>query len=406
MIQIFIYSGGITIIRIDISKIENWRNILELHKEYIETRIFPKLIKEINSDILYILLGSDNKEIDGEIIKKQLLKLTLGKKEQWNEFIERYKEKIETPDYKVRNEFMRNKSHCENIIKSIRKKFEEKKEEQDILDKLSERISQGNYTLEERLTLEEKNIIIKNIIDDSTTKIIKKIEGVFNYKEFGQGTKWNRNIFLTLTGIEVCPYCNRQYITSFNIDEHNRTTADLDHYYAQSKYPFLALSIYNFIPSCAICNRTFKNDCDEEVVYPYDECFDDDEVKFITNFNSGNEFTYLIGEDLRFNLEFNKIEKCNVERAERIKNSKKVFKLENVYSNNKQYVRDLIKRFYYYNEKWIEEIENTYGSRLSLSRNEIVELEFGNYLTPENFNKKPLAKLTKDILDELGLNIE
>ncbi|WP_238861109.1 hypothetical protein [Clostridium sp. YIM B02569] len=395
----------VIIIRIDISKIENWRKVIEFHKDYVENNILPKLIENINSDISYILLGV-NELTDKEMINKQLLKLTLGKKEQWTEFIERYNKKILTPEYIIRNEFEKSNSYSKNIIENIRKRFKDKQDEIIILNKLGEKINKGTYTPDKKLSLEEKREIMNGLINDSSVEIIKKIEAIFNYKEFGQGTKWNRNIFLTLTGVEVCPYCNRQYITSFNIDEQNRTTADLDHYYSQSKYPFLALSIYNFIPSCAICNRNFKNDSDKEVMYPYDECFDDEDVKFITDFNDKNEFTYLIGEDLKFNLELTEGKKNNEEKFKRIENSKNVFNLENVYFSNKSYVKDLIKRFYYYNEKWIDEVENTYGSILSLNRTEIIELEFGNYLSAENFSKKPLAKLTKDILDELGLNIE
>lgn len=48
------------------------------------------------------------------------------------------------------------------------------------------------------------------------------------------------------------------------------------------------MSLYNFIPSCQICNRTFKLDessYEKDILYPYKEGFDDDEfnVKFKTS---------------------------------------------------------------------------------------------------------------------------
>ncbi|MDQ7066856.1 MAG: hypothetical protein Q9M40_01995 [Sulfurimonas sp.] len=48
--------------------------------------------------------------------------------------------------------------------------------------------------------------------------------------------------------LSVCPYCNRN--TIYNITNKNRRTSDLDHFYPKSKYPFLAVSFYNLIPSC------------------------------------------------------------------------------------------------------------------------------------------------------------
>ena len=217
------------------------------------------------------------------------------------------------------------------------------------------------------------------------------MKSIFNYERFSNSKKWNRNEFLNLLGIEVCPYCNRQYITVFNKENKNRSTADLDHYYAQSEYPFLALSIYNFIPSCAICNRNFKKARNEEIIYPYDECFEDIDLKFTTKFNEDSDFTYLLGEDLKFDLVFTEVSKEDEEKINRAQNSKEIFNLENVYQSHKIYVQGLIKRFYFYNESWIEEIVTTYGAILSLDRKDIIELQFGNYLSVDDFKQKAIS---------------
>ena len=77
-------------------------------------------------------------------------------------------------------------------------------------------------------------------------------------------------------GVSVCPYCNRQYVTNYESDNDEKTSADLDHYYCKSRYPFLALSVYNFVPSCQICNTLFKGDKDfylEEHINPHKGTF-------------------------------------------------------------------------------------------------------------------------------------
>jgi len=107
---------------------------------------------------------------------------------------------------------------------------------------------------------------------------------LFPYKKLLDDKDWNRHKLLSLMEIEVCPYCQRNYISSFEENDDKRITADLDHFYPKSLYPFLALSLYNFIPSCQICNSRFKGTKDTyNSVYPYEESFDDLGAKFETS---------------------------------------------------------------------------------------------------------------------------
>ena len=82
-----------------------------------------------------------------------------------------------------------------------------------------------------------------------------------------------RHQIMSKMRIPVCPYCNRQYVTLYrDSGNHQKTTADLDHFYAKSIYPYLALCVYNFVPSCQICNSRFKGDVDfyeTPHLYPY-----------------------------------------------------------------------------------------------------------------------------------------
>ena len=67
---------------------------------------------------------------------------------------------------------------------------------------------------------------------------------LFCYKKFQDGNKnWGRHKLLFLMEIEVCPYCQRNYISSYEENNSKKTTADLDHFYPKSLYPFLAFSL-------------------------------------------------------------------------------------------------------------------------------------------------------------------
>ena len=77
------------------------------------------------------------------------------------------------------------------------------------------------------------------------------LNSVFKYKNFA-----NRKIAYHISikrNVTVCPYCNRQYVFTV-IPSKGRVRPQFDHYFPKKDYPYLALSLYNLIPSCSICN--------------------------------------------------------------------------------------------------------------------------------------------------------
>lgn len=70
--------------------------------------------------------------------------------------------------------------------------------------------------------------------------------------------------------------------------------AVLDHYYDKGKYPYLALSFYNLIPSCNICNSKFKTTIDFKEIphlHPYEDSFNEKAKfsQFFSNVDSENK---------------------------------------------------------------------------------------------------------------------
>jgi hypothetical protein len=54
--------------------------------------------------------------------------------------------------------------------------------------------------------------------------------------------------------------------------------ASLDHFYDKDTYPFLAISIFNLVPCCHICNSKFKhtkNFYNLEDLHPYEDSFNE-----------------------------------------------------------------------------------------------------------------------------------
>ena len=61
-----------------------------------------------------------------------------------------------------------------------------------------------------------------------------------------------------LIGIKTCCYCNSSYINVYKNKKGLKIQCDFDHFIPQSKCPLFVLCLYNFVPSCQICNSRIK----------------------------------------------------------------------------------------------------------------------------------------------------
>lgn len=209
--------------------------------------------------------------------------------------------------------------------------------------------------------------------------------------------------------IEVCPYCQRNYISSFEENDDKRTTADLDHFYPKSLYPFLALSLYNFIPSCQICNSRFKGTKDTyNSVYPYEESFDDLGAKFKTS----KEIIYeILGEkDANFFVEIDYKNLKNKDR-EKVEKSIKHLGLDKVYKkSHNQYIKDLLDNIEKYPKNYLESCVEIFDEYYKDKNKKEKIIKYFIDIVKEPCRKRiengePLGKLTKDILEEFNIKI-
>ena len=107
---------------------------------------------------------------------------------------------------------------------------------------------------------------------------------LFNYKTF-RSSKYCVEMYLDMGFLSSsCPYCNDREIeivkknAAVGAIPQNIAYFDLDHFYPKSQNPFFALSFYNLIPSCGICNSLEKVDKQFDTathIHPYLGSFDD-----------------------------------------------------------------------------------------------------------------------------------
>ena len=73
-------------------------------------------------------------------------------------------------------------------------------------------------------------------------------------KYVDEESQYNAYKFLENLQITVCPYCEDEYLDAVDINDKKRRTSEIDHFFAKSTYPALAMCFYNLVPSGQNCN--------------------------------------------------------------------------------------------------------------------------------------------------------
>ncbi|OHD94325.1 MAG: hypothetical protein A2019_06065 [Sulfurimonas sp. GWF2_37_8] len=236
----------------------------------------------------------------------------------------------------------------------------------------------ANWFLTLSLTEKEQFKYITNLYKNFTTKKVK-------YDAYDLAQSLNVN---------VCPYCNRNYTFTIKNKHAKSTRPDFDHFYDKDTYPILALSFYNLIPSCMLCNSRLKGTTPfslETHLHPYQESFND-YAKFKLNIENSS-FYY---DEKGFDIEL----KTSDKRAENIKEA---FALEVLYNEHKDIVLELIQKAEIYNDSYIDELMQKYEGTLFKNREDLLRLVTCGYVSDKDLHKRPLSKLIKDISEELKL---
>jgi uncharacterized protein (TIGR02646 family) len=195
--------------------------------------------------------------------------------------------------------------------------------------------------------------------------------------------------------VNVCPYCNiNSTYTVIKEDGKKITRPEFDHFYDKATYPILALSFYNLIPSCHICNATLKGTekfSSKTHINPYANSFDE-VAKFHLKIEDSTFYYSIDGFDVKLETE-----------DKRAKNQIKSFELDTLYTNHKDIVLELIQKEAIYNESYLDELLTQYEGTLFKNKEDLQRLIGGGYVSDDDLHKRPLSKLIRDISKELGL---
>lgn len=192
--------------------------------------------------------------------------------------------------------------------------------------------------------------------------------------------------------VNTCPYCNRQY--TFTIEKPKKIRPQFDHFFSKSKYPHLALSFYNLIPCCSTCNH-LKSDRAENLLYPYFEGFND-KCTFQVNYSG------LLLEKDQIEVEIHTVNGCDEDFKDKCENNIEIFALKESYQKHSDYIEEIITKAYSYNHEYYEGLIEDF-SNMGKNAADIHRLIFGSYIDRAENEKRPLSKLTSDILEQIGI---
>ncbi|GAU76533.1 hypothetical protein [Fusibacter sp. 3D3] len=240
-----------------------------------------------------------------------------------------------------------------------------------------------------------QNIIDNKRIDDSHLwQLYDSDKKKYAYREpLRSVVNWynnrlNKYKFTSDLGLTVCPYCNRNYISTGKKSGKNRVTSHIEHFYPKSVYPLLALSFYNLMPVCPCCNSLKGEEVFDVSIYDIEDS--DKHLRFII-YPNNDEFMSSV-DNFEIELDYSQEFEHNVEHLA----------LKSLYGTHKDYVLEIMKKKEIYTKALIGEIyENNEG--LFSSKEEMLIALYGNYIEEVNIHKRPLAKLTKDIYNDLGI---
>lgn len=272
--------------------------------------------------------------------------------------------------------------------------------------------------------------------------INEELKQLFDYEIFrdSKPPNWGAYSYFKMLGVNACPYCNRIFINPTRrpkrrkltplIDKFDNQTyqwirshnpnlkPDIDHFRSKEKHPYLAISIYNLIPCCTICNSRLKHKRNWTILHPFTDSLDN-HYRFTIDFLSADEIYKREGiakvdidKYLGTALLNNKTESFKINLIPRNGDetkeaflTKELFFVEELYQNHKDYVLEILKKAQWYNEDYMDSLHESFPDIFS-SQEDFLQAYLANYINSDDINKRPLSKLTIDIAREFGLIVE
>lgn len=220
------------------------------------------------------------------------------------------------------------------------------------------------------------------------------IERKFNYKELRSDflPKFYYNL-----GIKTCVYCNANFTTTIEKEKNlYEARYQFDHVLPQTDYPHFSVSIYNLVPSCFKCN----NNKSKKLI----------SFELFTNGIPKNDYLFSLDKSSiinylkKFDNSLLKVEfyDPNV-LLNKSKSIEANFFISKIYNEHKDIAEEILIKSYIYNKDHLTDLKKFLNDKMPDIKIPFDRLFIGNYIDEKDLLKRPLAKFTKDIFDEIQI---
>lgn len=211
-------------------------------------------------------------------------------------------------------------------------------------------------------------------------KAKKFLEKCFPYSKFtSKDEEYDAYRYCKEMNFKVCVYCNAQLTHAVIRGRQKKIRPQIDHFFPQSRFPMFALSFYNIIPACQVCNY-IKGDsyCELGTIYhPYMDSQAD--IRFIWHHN-----------------------KLWVSYGSTIaRNTAEMLHTEDIYNIYEGVAKKIVEKVQDYDAAYIEEIMdvmNKHRPKDEKLNKETVIRKIYDYVPREECFDTPLGELRHDIL--------
>lgn len=209
----------------------------------------------------------------------------------------------------------------------------------------------------------------------------------------------------TMKRVNTCTYCNRLYTFTIGHDNEkgkkvSKVKPQFDHWYAHKQYPLLALSFYNLIPSCSVCNSSVKGSVHYSLkthIHPYMTQSCEPSFKFLPAliYDSGRKserWSVILKRDKNIRTD-NTINALFLDRIYAEHGELEVKDIMDfAQKNNPTYLKALFSRV-------CEELEGNY------TQVDVYRMMFGVEAETSKTLDRPFSKLKKDVLAGEGIKV-
>lgn len=198
-------------------------------------------------------------------------------------------------------------------------------------------------------------------------------------------------------GIRTCVYCNLQYALTIN---HSQGLFELDHRYPKSKYPYLCTTFYNLQPSCPTCNHGKNYETADFGLYT------DNPAELHPFHLLTTPWLYLRKRrlDVKYlNIRLIASNPKDVAMCHLAASHESGFQINSTYAVVKDVVEETIWRCKAFDDTYEELFLKNFPELYS--KDALHRFVFGVYSDENNVHQRPLTKLKRDIMKDMGVVI-